>query len=86
MMNEQKIAIQNFQTNSHPVRGAFPPEPLPGHCPLTPSGAFRWALDPTHDGSCTVARLIWVSPAASTVLTGPLSKITNNFKILAKAL
>ena len=83
LIKAQESVPMAFKKGKTPeLPGALPPGPPPGHCPWTPPGALRRA----RDGSCATARSTWVSPAASTFLTGILSKMMGNFKILAKAL
>ena len=85
LIKAQENSPEAFKIETPELPGALLPGPLPGHCPWTPPGALR-PLDPTRDGSRATACSTWFSPAASTFLTGTFSKMTGNFKILAKAL
>ena len=69
------------------ILGALSHGPPPRRCSWSPPGALRWASGP-HPWrlACCCMLTLGLSGSINFFLTGTLSKITGNFKILAKAL
>ena len=80
---DQEVSSVKGKTPELP--GALPPGPHRSVAPGPHQGPLGGPRDPTRDGSHATACSTWFSPAASTFLTDTFSKMTGNFKILAKA-
>ena len=87
LIKVQESSPKAFKIAKTPeLPGALPPGPPPGRCPWTPPGALKRAPGPHAVMARALVRARLELPNSFFGMTGALSKMTGNFRILAKAL